>query len=542
VGDPLISVVIPCFKQAQYLGQAIESVLAQTYSSVQIVVVDDGSPDNTGEVAARYECVLYVRQQNLGLAAARNRGIESSKGELLVFLDADDVLLPDALERGFECLAAKPECGFVFGAHRTVYLTQQLPDELHLPRMRRDPYLEFLTRNCVGMNATAMFRRAALTAVNHYDTSLKAAEDYDVFLRISRHFPVSWHTGVVAEYRIHGENMSANPTLMLKSSLHALTKQKRLLSSGEQKAAWRQGIREWQEYYGCEHSRAIRRALEQNEQVKAWRGILTLTRYAPRVLLRQARKQTARKLRGLAKRLLPGGLRRVLKDKLGLSNSPRIGRVRFGHFRRLEPIDRDFGFNRGVPIDRYYIEGFLTWQSQDIKGRVLEIGDSSYTNLFGANRVSKSDVLHVDPGNPVATFVGDLTCAPQIPSNAFDCFILTQTLHLIYDFKSALGTIYRILRPGGVLLLTTPGITKIGDVTWSKTWYWSFTHLSVQRMLEELFPANQIQVHHFGNLLAATGFLQGLCAADLKTAELDEVDKEYQVIVAARAVKPMEAG
>src|SRR5215213_4115846 len=111
----LVSVVIPCYNLAHFLGEAIESVLAQSYPNFEIIVVDDGSPDNTSEVAARYPGVRLVRQENQGLSGARNAGLARSEGEYVVFLDADDRLLPEALEAHLEHLKAHPECAFVSG-------------------------------------------------------------------------------------------------------------------------------------------------------------------------------------------------------------------------------------------------------------------------------------------------------------------------------------------------------------------------------------------------------------------------------------------
>src|SRR5918997_500688 len=108
--EGLVSVVIPCYNQAHFLGEAIESVLSQTYPHFEVVVVDDGSTDNTQEVAARYPGVRYIRQENQGLAGARNAGIRRSNGSFLVFLDADDRLLPRALEAGLKALKEHPEC------------------------------------------------------------------------------------------------------------------------------------------------------------------------------------------------------------------------------------------------------------------------------------------------------------------------------------------------------------------------------------------------------------------------------------------------
>jgi SAM-dependent methyltransferase len=217
---------------------------------------------------------------------------------------------------------------------------------------------------------------------------------------------------------------------------------------------------------------------------------------------------------------------------------PPVGRVRFGSLRRLEPVDPDFGFGRGRPIDRYYIEGFLARHADDVRGRVLEIADDSYTREFGGSRVSASDVLHLGEGNPSATIVGDLTSAEHIPSEIFECAIVTQTLHLIYDTRAAVETLYRVLKPGGVLLVTFPGISPIPQTEWNNNKCWGFTILSARRLFEEQFPRTNVSVETHGNVLAATAFLQGLAAEELRREELDYNDPGYELLVAVRARKP----
>jgi SAM-dependent methyltransferase len=218
--------------------------------------------------------------------------------------------------------------------------------------------------------------------------------------------------------------------------------------------------------------------------------------------------------------------------------SPPVGRVNFGGLRRVTPISRHFGYDRGLPVDRYYIENFLKAHSSDICGRVLEIGDDSYTRQFGGDLVTTRDVLHVKEGNPIATFVGDLTHAEQLPSDAFDCFILTQTLHLVYDFRQALQTIYRVLKPGGVLLATVPGISHISVDEWADYWCWSFTTLSARRLFEEFFPTENLQIEARGNVLAAIAFLEGLSYDELTREELNNRDRCYELLITIRAVKP----
>lgn len=221
-----------------------------------------------------------------------------------------------------------------------------------------------------------------------------------------------------------------------------------------------------------------------------------------------------------------------------LRGRPPVGRVNFGSLRRLTPISLEFGYDRGLPIDRYYIESFLARQANDIRGRVLEIGDDCYTRQFGGDRVTTRNVLHIKEGNPLATFVGDLTNADHIPSDAFDCFILTQTLHLVYDFRSALKTIHRILKPGGVVLATFPGISQISIDEWADYWYWAFTTRSARQMFEEFFPSTNVKVEAHGNVLAAIAFLQGLCVDELSQKELDHRDRPYELLITVRAIKP----
>jgi SAM-dependent methyltransferase len=225
-------------------------------------------------------------------------------------------------------------------------------------------------------------------------------------------------------------------------------------------------------------------------------------------------------------------------DSKQRDHSPAVGEVSFGSLGRVTPISRKFGFDRGHPVDRYYIENFLAHQAADIRGRVLEIGDDTYTRQYGGNRVEQADVLHVTEGNPQATFVADLTRADHVPSDAFDCIILTQTLHLIYDVRSAITTLYRILKPGGTLLTTFPGISQIAQDQWGEHWYWAFTTQSARRLFEETFPAPDVEIEAHGNVLAAVSFLHGLAVEDLNQKDLDCHEPAYEVLITLRAVKP----
>jgi SAM-dependent methyltransferase len=214
--------------------------------------------------------------------------------------------------------------------------------------------------------------------------------------------------------------------------------------------------------------------------------------------------------------------------------------VRFGSLRRMKPISPFFGFDRGVPIDRYYIEKFLCSHSEDIRGHVLEIGDDRYTRKFGGDTVTEIDVLHVVEGTPQATIVADLTRDYHIPSKTFDCIIIPLTLQMIYDVRSALQNLFRILKPGGVLLATSHGITKISREEGVDPWgeYWHFTIQSMQRLFQEFFPASHVKAQVYGNVFAAIASLHGISAEELKQEELNYHDPDYEVIIAVRAVRP----
>ena len=245
--------------------------------------------------------------------------------------------------------------------------------------------------------------------------------------------------------------------------------------------------------------------------------------------LRIAAKRTA-------KRILPLRIRAWLRGEA--SPWPPVGSLQFGSLRRVTPVSGIFGLDRGRSIDRYYIENFLARNETDISEHVLEIANNTYTRRFGGERVTRSDVLHVEEGNPNATIVADLTVPNNLPSDGFDCIILTQTLPFIFDTRAAIGTLYRILKHGGVLLATFPGICQISRYDMER-WgdYWRFTTLSARRLFEEVFPPSNITVDAHGNVLVATAYLYGLAVEELRQDELDYNDQDYQVVITVRATK-----
>jgi len=542
----IISVIITCYNQGKFLAKAINSVLRQKHVAFEIIVVDDGSTDDTKKVAESFSQVKYVYQKNQGLSAARNTGIDQSTGTFLVFLDADDWFLSDGLQINLMHIKTNPQAAFVSGgfwretkgsgaANPTISVTD-------------DHFRHLLEGNYIQMHAAVMYRRWVFDEFR-YDTSLKACEDYDLYLRITRKYPAFHHTKPIAAYYLHGQNMSCNVPMMLDSFLEILARQKKFLVNSEEREAQKKGADKIKTFYcsaicnelisqvdfSDRENRAVEiKMLKKHKKLFYFKYVVGknipiteikrfLVKNSPRIILRGLKKS------GIYK-------------KIGIyeSSAPRPGELNFGDLNRLMPLADDFGYSRGGPVDRYYIEKFLQRENTRIKGRVFEIGDNEYTIKFGGDRVSQSDILHIDETNPKATFYGDLSDAPQIPDDSFDCIILTQTLHLIYDCRNALKTCYRILKPGGTLLITVPGISQIDRGEWRENWLWSFTENAMMRLASEVFPFNNISVESYGNVLTATAFLYGVGLPEMKKEQLDYHDSSYQLIVTVRATKALD--
>jgi len=283
-GAPSVSVVIPCFDQAHFLAEAIESVAAQTRAATEIVVVDDGSSDNSYAVAGRYPSVRRLRQENRGVAAARNLGLSGSSGEFLVFLDADDRLLPDALERGVSTLAKRPNVAFVAGMSRDIGSDGRGLGDRRQPLVTQDHYLRLLEDCYIWSGSSIVHRRSALEAVGGFDETLSAGDDYDLYLRIAYGFPIYCHEAVVTEYRRHGSNTTRDPGVVLASQLDVLRRQRSRLRGPRERAAYRVGVRRTR----AEHGRALARQAAAEWQAgkrgKAFQGLCVLARRDPRSL------------------------------------------------------------------------------------------------------------------------------------------------------------------------------------------------------------------------------------------------------------------
>jgi len=544
--SPLVSCIINFLNTEKFLEEAIKSVFGQTYKNWELLLVDDGSTDNSTTIARNYaehypDKVRYLEHEghrNLGASAARNLGICNARGEFIAFLDADDVYLPHKLDRQVPILVSHDQAGMLYGSSYYWYSWTGDPDDIQrdhvvenedAPTIRMIQPIEFLTlfiNNHILKPPTSslLVRRSLVNRIGGFEEAFRDLFDDQVFIvKMSLEAPVVIVKGVFERYRQHmdsctfiSENITGEDRKVRQTYLNWLEEYLNKLKIKEEKL-WK--------------------VLRKKQLLHRHSILKDIIFYFKRISI-PMNKWTGK----LARWILPAPVHDWLGVRLyGQEYSPPPGKVRLGSLRRVTPISRVWGIDRGKPLDRYYIERYLYAHSADIKDHVLEIGDRNYTRRFGGSRVTRSDVLDVAEGNPNATIVGDLSCAEHIPSDSFDCVILTQTLQYIFDLRAAIKTLFRILKPGGTALVTVPGISKMSgahrDIDSSYSWHWYFSTLSAKRLFEEIFPENNVWVDAYGNVLTAMAFLEGLATEELRREELEHYDPAYPVTIAVRAVK-----
>jgi glycosyltransferase involved in cell wall biosynthesis len=540
----VVSVVAIFLNAKRFIEEAIESVFAQTDNRWELLLVDDGSTDGSAAIARRYaerhpEQVCYLEHPghvNRGMSASRNLGVSNARGKYLAFLDADDVWLPHKLEQQIPILDSQPEAAMVYGLSQWWYSwagnqengNRDFVHDLGVPpnTLIRPPTL--LTRFFLAQDAAipgptdVLVRREAIERVGGFEEVFRGAyEDEAFYAKLCLNAPVFAVNTCWDKYRQHP---SSSNSIMQKTGQEYAT---RLFFLN-----WLAGYLARQGFKDAGILQALRKELWRCRHPKLYR-----LRH-PNLALWLSRAQHL--LLIIARRVLPHPVRHWLWTKWkGMDYAAPAGWVQFGSLRRVTPLSREFGYDRGIPVDRYYIEKFLSDHHSAIRGRVLEIADNTYTRRFGGEHVTKSDVLHVVNGKAQATIVGDLTHADHIPSESFDCVILTQTLQFIYDVPAALRTAKRILKPGGVVLATVPGISPVSRYD-MENWghFWAFTTQSARRLFEEVFPQDHVQTTAYGNVLTAASFLYGLATEELRQEEFEYLDPDYQLIIGVRAAKP----
>ncbi|SRR5579884_244097 len=295
--DHLVSVVIPCYNGARFLDEALISVLAQSHANKEVIVVDDGSTDNSAEIATRYPSVRYIRQRNAGVAAARNTGLRYSRGDYVVLLDQDDRLLPDALESNLRCLVDRPAYAFVFGDAQSIGDDGSLlPHRTSSPHEGNNHYLSLLRGNYIWTPGVVMYRRGIRDGLLQFDTKAEPSDDFELNLRIARQYPVYHNNTVVLEYRMHGTNTGRRHAVMLRAGLTVVRNQRRWVQHDRRgKQALADGLRFIENYYGNLLISQMAADIRNNQN---WRqtcaGLQVLLRYTPHLLVRRALRKAVR--------------------------------------------------------------------------------------------------------------------------------------------------------------------------------------------------------------------------------------------------------
>ncbi|MBI3769762.1 MAG: glycosyltransferase [Deltaproteobacteria bacterium] len=516
-----LTVAVATLDRPEALSRCLDALLSGAVRPAEIIVVDQSADDAARAVVTRHAPrgvqVRYYRQDRRGLSASRNAAIMLATQPILAVTDDDCV--PDArwVATIVRTLSEAQAPDAVTG--RVLPLGAEEPGSYAVSSRVAEQRVDHRGRALpwsVGTGANLAVVRKWLAGVGGYDERFgvgsagAAGEDTDLLYRLLR-------AGAQIRYEpdaiVYHERQSYGRRLATRSSYGR--------GIGACCAAWlRRGDPQALVLFGRWLASRVRRmvgAAARRDTTAVYEELLVLSGTVAGVIYGATLSPTMMPQRrdGLARRL-----RRLVRPAW------------LGTLRRTRPLSDRWGSDRGTPLDRYYIERFLADHRTDIRGRVLEVKDEGYTARFGA-AVETRDVLDVDSRNPRATVIADLAAADAIPSDGYDCVILTQVLQLIFDTRSAIAHAHRILKPGGVLLVTVPTLSRIvesGD-------YWRFTPMACRTLFAAAFGADRVEVRSYGNVLSAIAFLAGMAWEELSRRELDVQDDDHPLLVAVRAVK-----
>ena len=437
----------------------------------------------------------FVRPDSTTPGAARNAGVRRSSGRFFLISDGSESLPVDHASNGSDALNAATDADFAAAAGGSLFGAVRAGSPIE---RRIDAAALVGGPWCVG---PAIVRRRAFDDCGGFDEGLPALVDWDFLLTLCQ----GGRCGV----------------LLADSGSRYVDDDIRLRESTRPECHLPAQRRIFTKHLNTFH-RFWRNAILERE-----RTAQALFEYEQTLLIRRRERlaevdATKREIAALAPVLRRNGLRSI----------------DFADLRRTSPVSRNWGSERGLPIDRHYILRFLTQHAADIHGRVLEMLDSSLTAAFGGERVDHADVLDIDPGNTRATLIGDLRVAQQLPLEAYDCFILTQTLHLIDDMAAALEGAYRVLKPGGVLLATLPSASMVATEYGARGDHWRVTEAGARALFERVFSPADLEIRAHGNVLTIAAFLYGLCCDDLDPEEFAHDDPAYPLLITVRARKP----
>ena len=553
---PRVSITIPTYNRAHLLGATIRGVLEQSFGDFELFVSDNASTDDTEGVVAGFADprVTYLRSdENRGHFWNLSRGLHLGSAPYVAVLPDDDAWLPGNLEKKVAVLDSDPEIGIVHSGYKRVVrdrlgVAHDVDDVFTAGTVDATvPSDEMVRRLLVGRASmeypTAVFRRSLLDPTDGFVPEDKGADDVALALRLAIK---AGRIGYLADplvailfhedagNRVAGgfERVGDDYLQTVRSVCDVRDARLRFLARGapvEDPDTLAKDVRRRAQRELIGVARVHLTAREPVRDVA--RNTVAAVRADPGILLR-------REMAGFARASAREGRSRVAnragRVRAWTRGRPPVGLVRYGSLRRVQPIESSW-FARGTPVDRYYIGEFLTAHRDDIRGRVLEVGDRNATTRFAAGPVESSDVLDI-VATPLATIVADLS-TPGLDVGSFDCVLCLQTAQMVFDTREVFRNLRRLVAPGGTLLLSAHGLAQL-DVgnAWDDTW--RFLPVGLRRLLEREFGADNVEVRSYGNVLSAVALLHGISARELRTHELDAVDGRYPVLVAARAVVP----
>jgi len=494
---PTIAVIVRCGDQVRQVVTTTRSVEGQTLRARELVLVTDPSTPPAAEAwlesLARARGWRAVRASRLTPAVAWNDGIQASDAEAFLCVTVGDELLPSCLAAVTGALAGGAH-GLVVGPVREAGPgADALPDDLRFPAAR------VFTKTLNAAGQIFAVSKQAWSDLGGFDRDLPALEDLDFLIRYEAtgHTVAALPEPVATRALRRGALLERTWTAARPAALEAIARKH---------AANSEALGDV--FYHAQNARTRLRLENQ------------------RLLGR--RSQAADELEALTAKA------KQLRWELPPEEQHR---VELGDLRRVSPISRDWGYERGAPVDRHYIEAFLAAHARDIRGAVLEVQEPDYTERFGADRVTRSDVIDLDSANSRATIISDLRAASNIASETYDCIILTQTLHVIDDMAAVVSECARILKPGGVVLATLPCASRVSVEYGYNGDFWRATEAGARRIFSGSFSADRIETQSLGNVLTTAAFLYGLGGQELTQEEYAAFDPFFPMLVTVRAEK-----
>ena len=496
-----VATVVRCADRIDLLYATLTSVERQIAGAGEIVlVIDPSTPPAAREwiaALARARGALTVDAPSARPGAVRNAGVAATSAPQLVCLDAGDRLDPRANELWCRAAEADPEVDIF-----TSWICVRGPGSSERVVAPAGWSLAHLLDDPAAIHPASLFTRRAWLACAGFDESLPALEDYEFWLRVLE----------------RGGRCEMIEQPLLVRRLRPGAWYRRALEPDLHGEAMRAVVARHSASFGSDPARVLYfRELQLQDLAGAFQTGL------------DRRDAGVRELAALAAEA--NGLEAALGPDRRQAVDP-------GDLARTTPVSRDWGFDRGLPVDRYYVERFLERHACDIRGAVLEVQDPDYTTRFGGDRVTRSDVVDLfNMSNPRATIVSDLRAPANIASNTYDCIILTQTLHVIDDIRAVVAECGRILKPGGVLLATLPCASRVCLEYGDEGDFWRVTAAGARRLFEEAWPDAVLEVRSQGNVRTNAAFLYGLASHELTAAELDADDPYFPLVVTVRAEK-----